>query len=93
LEQLLINELSDKEALELTSEEQWFSLTVEGEAVLVEVGESPARPFEQFRMEFRRGDEVVVEVEAKDGVALLTLEHFQMVQQKQADRLVILKLT
>ncbi len=35
----------------------------------------------------------LVEVEAKDGVARLMLEHFQMVQQKQADRLVILKLT
>jgi hypothetical protein len=89
LEEWLDRELRDKGALELAGKDQWLSLTVEGEAVLVEAGESPARPFEQFRVEFRRGEEAVVSVSAEDGVARLTPEHFAAAQEQGADRVVI----
>jgi hypothetical protein len=58
--------------------------------VRLQAGRSPTERFEQFRVEFRRGKEVVVEVRAQDKVTELTAEHFQTAQQKQADRLVII---
>lgn len=78
------------ESVVLVGEKQWLLLRVEGDVVRLQAGRSPTERFEQFRVEFRRGEEVVVEVRAQDKVAELTAEHFQTAQQKQADRLVII---
>lgn len=78
------------EPVMLVGEGQWLLLKVEGDVVRLQAGRSPTERFEQFRVEFRRGEEVVVEVRAQDKVAELTAEHFQTAQQKQADRLVII---
>jgi hypothetical protein len=82
--------LSADKFVMLSAPEQWLHLTVEGDAVLLRAGKSPANQFEQFRVEFRRGEEVVVAVEGSDGIARLTPDHFQTAHQGQADRLVIL---
>jgi hypothetical protein len=82
--------LSADKFVMLSAPEQWLHLMIEGDAVLLRAGKSPANQFEQFRVEFRRGNEVVVSVKGSDGIARLSPEHFQTAQQGQADRLVIL---
>lgn len=82
--------LTAGEPVTLWGKEQWLHLMVEGDAVRLRAGKSPADRFEQFRVEFRRGKEVVVAVSAANGVALLTPEHFQNAKLQQADQLVII---
>jgi hypothetical protein len=73
-------------------ERRWLHLIADkdGQGVLLRAGKSMAGRFDTFRVEFRRGDHVVVTVPGTREGARLTLEHFQTAQEQQADRLAII---
>lgn len=83
-------ELSSGMPATLAGEGRWLHLRVRGDCLEVRVGRNAADRFQSFRLEFRRGKDVLVYVEAHESVAVLTWEHLRIARQGQADQLLIL---
>ncbi len=77
--------------VQLTSEssDRWLSLMATEDVMELRVGHQPSDRFERFRLEFRKDAKLVLSVEAKNGVARLTMEDFSRAQQ--ADQFVIIE--
>lgn len=91
---MLVEDLTERitsgDSVTLSGPEQWLHLQVEDDSVLLRAGTSPANRFAEFRVEFRRGTDVVVSVNAAAGVVRLTAEHFRAAQEQHADQVAII---
>ena len=83
--------LRTNQGVSLEDSDHWVSLTVDGETVVVQAGTSEAEEdrFPHFCVEFQRGADTILSVEAVDGAARLDAEMFRTIQQDHADRLAI----
>ena len=79
--------LRTDQGIQLEDSEHWVSFTVDGETVAVRAGTSKAEAdrFLHFCVEFQRGTDTILAVEAVDGEARLSAEMFLLIQQDQAD--------
>lgn len=83
------------ELLEFEGDGGWIGVRVDGEAIEMQAGTSALEPFQRFRVEFRRGEEPLWGIDARDdsggaGTLRLTPSDFQEAGQRGADRLVLL---
>ncbi len=92
---LSLEDLADRlewgEPITYAGGERWLHVTLDGDDVLIRVGNSPAARFKTFFVEFLRGEEVVLAVESMESVARITPDHFATAQQAGADRVELLK--
>ena len=82
----LADRLSFGEPVSFGGAGRWLHVTLDDEDVLVRVGRSPTDRFPEFSIQFLRGTAVVSSVNAQEGIARITPEHFATARQGGTDR-------
>lgn len=89
--ELLLQELTAGDSVELLGEGRWVRLRLRDEILLLETGLSRQEPLMCFTAEFRCGTRTVVAVPAEDGVARLTHEHLKAAREERSDHFLIVE--